>query len=156
MTVTFADVVAVVGLVTQLLVVAGVGIAVKQLIDQNRQQHRDFENMYVQRYWMIVDRLSAEYVLRGRRQELSESDTLACHAYLQLCEDEVDLYEAGRITKDTWAIWKAGIDYALAEEPFREILEKSSAESFTTLRRYIQDGVLVPRYRGTKAALRGL
>jgi len=146
--------------ITQVLSSLAIGVAiwvaVGQLRSQNKQQHREFENLYVQRYWSIVDRFGSDYRLNGRRTDLDETDLMACQAYLQLCEDEVDLYEAGRITSDTWEIWKSGIDSMLEEDHFRQILESTPEESYKTLRRYIREKKLAPRYRGTKAALRGL
>lgn len=131
-------------------------VAVSQLGSQNRQQHREFENMYVQRYWVIIDRFSADYRLRGRRTQLSDNDRLACQSYLQLCEDEVDLFEAGRITAETWKIWKSGIDSMLEEEHFRQILAATSEEIYQTLRRYLDEKKLAPKYTGVRATRRGL
>lgn len=141
---------------TGIAVTVGVWFAVAQLVAQKQQQHREFENMYVQRYWAIMDQLSADYRLRLKRADLSDSDLLACDSYLQLCEDEADLYEAGRITVETWNIWKSGIDWMLEQDVFRHQLENSSQDRYPTLRRYINDGKLAPKYRGAKAALRGL
>lgn len=142
--------------VSAVAVVIGVWFAVIQLAAVRRQEHRQFENLYVQRYWQIIDRLSADFRLRRTRDNLSERDLLALLSYLELCEDEADLYESGRITRETWNVWKAGIDSMLEEDVFRAILEDSEADKFMTIRRYIAEGRLAPKYRGTKAALRGL
>ena len=143
-------------LASTVVVCVGVWFAVIQLINQRRQQHRDFESLYVQRYWAIMDQFSADYRLRHKRDDLSDADLLACHSYLQLCEDEADLYQAGRITTETWVIWKSGIDWMLEQPMFQRLLETTGQDQYSTLRQYIVEGKLAPKYRGTKAAVRGL
>jgi hypothetical protein len=136
-------------------VVAAIWVAANQLRSQNRQQHREFENLYVQRYWSIMDQFSADYRLRAKRTDLTDADLMACHSYLELCEDEADLFEAHRITPETWSIWKQGINYMLNQEHFVKLLADSPSETYKTLRQYIADGNVAPHYKGSKAELRG-
>lgn len=78
-----------------------------QLTFQNRQMHRDFELLYIQRYWDIMDRCSPHFALTGSTR--GDHDLVVIRDYLQLCEDELDLRSIGRITTDTWREWSQWI-----------------------------------------------
>ncbi|SLM95669.1 hypothetical protein FM106_10040 [Brachybacterium faecium] len=73
--------------------------AVTQIVAQTRQMHRDFEALYVEWYWALMDRRSGEFERGGKPRK---EDRLVIHQYLQLCEDEIDLRGEGRVTNDTW------------------------------------------------------
>lgn len=110
----------------------------------------------MQRYWSIIDRFSEGFLIDQPSTSVSAADRATCRAYLALCEDEADLYSHGRITQETWEIWKAGLDHSLQADVYRDLLEQSSSEQYAVLRQYIADGDLVPKYRGAKAKLHGL
>ncbi|CAN5327589.1 hypothetical protein BH11ACT5_BH11ACT5_11850 [soil metagenome] len=91
-----------VSLILQFFVVAGLVFGAIQLIDAKRTVHRQLELTYVQRYWQLLDRLPVDIratTYDGRT--LLPQETAECVAYLELCEDEADLYERGRVTTDT-------------------------------------------------------
>jgi hypothetical protein len=129
----------IVATVLQALGLIGVGVAVSQLGGLNRQQHREFEQLYVQRYWSIRDRFSDEFALGPPPLSLSPSDEAVAMAYLQLCEDEIDMYLARRVTDSTWKVWESGMRPQLMQEPYRTMLEHAPAGSWPSIRR-LQNG----------------
>lgn len=87
------------GLIISALTMLSIVFAVTQIVAQTRQMHRDFEALYVERYWALRDRRSGEFERGGKPRK---EDSLVIHQYLQLCEDEIDLRGEGRVTNDTW------------------------------------------------------
>ena len=108
------------------------------------------------RIWNLMDQLSIE--VQSGRMDASVDDTQkrVLFAYVQLCEDEADLYIQGRVTQGTWQIWKTGIDEMLSVPGVRGMLEQAPPSRFDTLRRYVHDGDLRPMYRGFWCIVRGL
>jgi hypothetical protein len=70
-----------------------------QLLSHSRQMHRELEGLYVQRYWELMDQRSESFIVEG---DPRPRDRRVIHAYLQLCEDEIDLRRLGRLTDNTW------------------------------------------------------
>ncbi|MFJ6114564.1 hypothetical protein ACIQC8_10680 [Agrococcus sediminis] len=107
--------------------VAAVGL-VLQLRQTNLLRKHEFEDIYVQRYWQIMDGLTAEErvdLLHGRLPSgaAPHSETRRrLWAYLELCEDEADQRQAGLITTATWDQWKGGIHHVATRPPFNAIL----------------------------------
>lgn len=83
--------------------------AVLQVISARTQRHREFENMYVQRYWRILDHMTDRMYLNQEISEPTPDEARLAVAYLRLSEDELDLRKQGYITDGTWAIWSEGI-----------------------------------------------
>jgi hypothetical protein len=115
------------------------------------QRRRQFETIYVQRYWTLIDKLSLE-ALRGRAQpQIRVIDQQIVRSYLRLCEDELELRKAGWITSDTWEIWETGIRAQLKRWPFCQVWREVNCETgperpidaieeFTLLRTFLLDG----------------
>jgi hypothetical protein len=104
----------------------GVFIAVLSLGASRRQRLRQFESLYVRRYWTIMDELSLD-VMRGTPQNgaaLSERDEKAIRSYLRLCEDQLELRKEGWISDETWQMWRNGIDAQLQRPAFSTIWEE--------------------------------
>lgn len=140
-----------------IVVIVGGVFAIFQLWLMTRQGHRQFEHLYSQRYWVIMDRLSIEAQLGTsgtRKPRRSEQEAL--FAYVQLCEDEADMYEQGRVTRATWTIWKSGIDAMLSSAQVGHIIDSAPHSRFDTLKRYRAEGDLRPKYSGISAMIRGL
>ena len=91
------------------LTAAAAIFAVFQLVGARTQRHRDFENLYVQRYWQLLDRMPDRLYLNHEIPAPDPDERRIVVAYLRLCEDEVDLRKQGFITDRTWAIWSEGI-----------------------------------------------
>lgn len=118
-----------------LAALAAVIVVGVQIRLQRTQLHRDLENMYVARYWTIMDQLAeSELLPRGKAVRRR---TLAIRAYLRLSEDECDLRAVNRVTDDTWREWLAGMRTQLAEPSFRSELESSPGDQFRNLRQLV-------------------
>lgn len=128
------------GLVAQIITAFGVVLAMLQLIKLNQQQHREFEQLYVQRYWSIQDRFSPSFQLGKTGKRLGIEDRAAAHAYLQLCEDELDMYKALRFTQSTWRIWDEGMQASLRQEPFKSMLQVAPPWQWSSIQCYLREG----------------
>ncbi|MFF2371636.1 hypothetical protein [Agromyces sp. NPDC058110] len=142
--------------ISAVVVILGGGFAAFQLWLMTRQGHRDFESLYVQRYWTLMDRLGSREPFGSHSTTFRKRDRATLIAYVQLCEDEADMYEAGRITRATWSIWKSGIDAMLTLPAIGQILDDSPQGAFETLKRYGRDGELKAKYSPLIATIRGL
>lgn len=93
------------------LIVTAIGVlgAVIGLRQSYRERLRQFEAMYVQRYWTILDKLSVEALKGSHPDEISEGDEKAIRGYLLLCEDELEMRKNGYIADSTYELWADGI-----------------------------------------------
>lgn len=91
------------------------------------QRHRQFEALYINRYWSLLDRLSSEAVITKQRP-ISPDDRLAIRLYFQLCQDEIEMYQRGWITERTFEEWRQGMAAALKAEPFASEWSKYDKE----------------------------
>lgn len=82
----------------------GVIAAVFGLRQSYRERLRQFEAMYVQRYWSILDRLSLDALGSSADACPGHADEKAIRAYLLLCEDELEVRARGYIADDTYKI----------------------------------------------------
>jgi hypothetical protein len=116
--------------VTSLVAVTGAMVQLRQL---RKQRMRDFEDLFVQRYWNIMDRLSLAAIECDVPEDraVAAGDRLAVVAYLRLCEDELDLRGEGWISGDTWQIWHAGMVSQLRRWPFADVWKDVSAREET-------------------------
>ena len=111
--------------------------ALLSLIGDRRQRHREFENLYVQRYWAILDRQSADFRL-GVKDKIGKSDRALALDYLRLCEDELELRKLGLVTKQTWNSWAEGIKNGINNPLCRELMDERPLE-LTFLRKFARD-----------------
>jgi hypothetical protein len=115
------------------LVVTAVGAigAVFGLRQSYRERLRQFEAMYIIRYWAIFDQLSLDVLKGGQSHTVSEPDQRAIRAYIRLCEDELEMRAAGYIGDSTYAMWADGIVQQLRQPSFKavwtEVLEESTS-----------------------------
>ena len=117
MTQTVASVVTAIG-----VLFAGFGVR-STLIQRNRQ----FEALYIQRYWSLIDRLSSEAVVEQLRP-LSAKDHHTLRLYFQLCQDEIEMYKRGWISSRTFDEWFTGMKVALTQEPFASAWSRYKSE----------------------------
>lgn len=117
MTQTVASVVTAIG-----VLFAGFGVR-GALMQRNRQ----FEALYIQRYWSLIDRLSSEAVVEQLRP-LSAKDHHTLRLYFQLCQDEIEMYKRGWISHRTFIEWFTGMQAALAQEPFASAWSRYKCE----------------------------
>lgn len=104
----------------QLATAVGVFLAWLTLRAARRQRLRQFETIYVQRYWTLMDGLSTDAAAGRRSGGLAESDEKIARAYIRLCEDELELRREGWISAVTWRIWRDGIAAQMGRWPFCE------------------------------------
>lgn len=105
----------------------GVIAAVLGLRQSYRERLRQFEAMYVQRYWSILDRLSLEALGSSSTAHACGDDEHAIRAYLLLCEDELEMRERGYIADATYRIWASGMCEQLDQPVFAGVWRRSVA-----------------------------
>ncbi len=110
-------------MVVRLATLFAVLLAVFQLGQLRKQRHRDFEDLFMQRYWGVMERLSPQAIEGTAPADgyLSDTDRAAVLAYLHLVEDELNLRAENWIRRDTWRIWRAGMASQLRRWPFSEV-----------------------------------
>jgi hypothetical protein len=113
------------------LIVTAVGVlaAVFGLRQSNRERLRQFEAMYVQRYWSILDQLSLDALAGSTKNPPSEADSKAVRAYLFLCEDELEMRGRGYIADTTYKIWADSAVTQLQQPIFQATWEQVLKES---------------------------
>lgn len=120
--------------IVQTLTALAIVFAAWQLLFHSRQMHRDFELLYVQRYWELMDRRSPEFALE---QVPAEADRVVIRAYLQLCEDEADLRRLGRVTDSTWRYWAQALVEQASSPAYAHELDRLDGEMYPLVRRLI-------------------
>jgi hypothetical protein len=113
--------------IATIVTAAAVIVAILSFIGDRSQRHREFESLYVQRYWAIHDRQSADVRL-GRNGKLRKADRALALDYLRLCEDELEIRKLGLVTNRTWKVWADAIESGIATPLSRELLEERPAE----------------------------
>lgn len=108
MTQAIASVVTAVG-----VIFAGISLRGSQL-----QRNRQFEALYIQRYWSLIDRLSPKAALQG---VCSVTDRHTATLYLQLCEDQIEMYMRGWVTHRTFHEWSEGMRASLQAQPIKGV-----------------------------------
>lgn len=121
--------------VTALAVVFAVG----QLRVARQQSHREFENLYVQRYWSLLDRFSEAAVLDDDLSAWDRGDKAIALNYMRLCEDQLDMRRLGRITNSSWSFWAPAIRQAMSEPAYHD-LRNAYPNQFHSLRDFLSTG----------------
>jgi hypothetical protein len=106
--------------------VAFAGLAFRASLQQRLRQ---FEGMYIQRYWSLMDRLSLPATRGDIHLQIEDSDEKVIRAYFRLCEDQLELRQNGWISDRSWRIWSAGITAQLHEPLFNHLWRKVDAEA---------------------------
>lgn len=119
------------GVIVQALTAVAIIFAAWQLLFHSRAMHREFELLYVERYWALMDRRSEQFALTGNPDD---SDRLVIRGYLQLCEDECDLRGLGRVTDNTWSFWGISIATQLGEASYGHELELAEQSLYPQVR----------------------
>jgi len=115
----------------------------KQIALHSRQMKLDLENVYVARYWQVMDDLAASKGADTKRRHILR--------YLQLSEDQCDLRARRRITNSTWRYWRSGIVEQLADVEFAGTVLASPAHLLDHVRKLAADPTYEPeRIRAAK------
>src|ERR1700710_2758249 len=77
--------------VASMVTALAVAFAVGQLVVARQQSHREFENMYVQRFWAIIDQFTDKIALQPAPRSFKGHDRVVALSYIRLCEDELDM-----------------------------------------------------------------
>jgi hypothetical protein len=107
---------------------AGVVAAVFSLRQSNRERLRQFEAMYVQRYWSILDQLSLDALSGSAKEAPNDADLKGIRAYLFLCEDEFEMRARGYIADTTYKIWAEAAWAQLQQPAFQAVWEQVMEE----------------------------
>lgn len=116
------------------------------------QRVRLVEDVYVARYWSLLDRLDPR-TLRGLDgNDLGKEEELAIRLYFRLSEDQADLRAQSWVSDDTWRDWSGAISSQMSRSPFSRLWEETREDSaagrdysFTHLRQLSQNADYDPR-----------
>lgn len=112
------------------LFVTAIGVlgVVYGLRQSYRQRLRQFEAMYIQRYWSLLDRFSLDLIMGSSTGQISVDDEKVIRSYFFLCEDELEMRAKKYIADDTYKTWAEGILEQLEQPMFKEVLNRLSEE----------------------------
>lgn len=127
------------GVVAQLATPVALIFAALQLIGARAAKHRDFENLYVQRYWNLMDAFEGNPWTVTSVDDLEKRDQSRISAYLQLCEDELDLRRNGFISTKTWGIWVDGMKSQCDLPAYRDALNRMDSAELPALRDFLDN-----------------
>ncbi|MCR2817307.1 hypothetical protein NQ166_00490 [Microbacterium sp. zg.Y1090] len=113
--------------IAAIVTAAAVVIAILSFVGDRSQRHREFESLYVQRYWTLRDRESADVRL-GAGHRLSKEDRALALDYLRLCEDELEIRKLGLVTNRTWRVWSDAIYSGISTPVSRELIDERPDE----------------------------
>lgn len=120
-------------LITLVVAVVAAAFAWLQLRASLYVRRREFEDIYVQRYWEVSGRIDVELRIASYRQaELppitNSEQRKAIWDYLALCEDELDLREHGNVTDEAWAVWSSAITGSVNRYPYSHFFDEIEAD----------------------------
>lgn len=95
-------------------------IATFALRGMMHQSHMQFEMIYVERFWTLMDQRSKQF-RNGKPPR--KSDNHIIQDYLALSNDQVGLRRYGRITTSTWKLWRQDIKSLASQSPYRERID---------------------------------
>jgi hypothetical protein len=122
--------------IASIVTALAVAFAVGQLVVARQQSHREFENIYVQRFWAIIDQFTDEVALQPAPQSFAGHDRVIALSYIRLCEDELDMRHLGRITNSTWSFWSPAIAATMSQTGYQELLV-TEPELFARVREFL-------------------
>lgn len=121
----------------------GVLLAAWQIRAGQKLAQSTFEDTLDQQYRGLAKEIPVDALIgkEVRPDQLHETRELVFN-YLDLCNEQVFLRKKGRISKDTWNDWCAGIGHHLDKVEFRRVWEEvkeSSPGSFGFLEKLERD-----------------
>jgi hypothetical protein len=115
-----------VALIVTAIGVLGVMFGLRQ---SYRERLRQFEVMYVERYWKILDQLSLDALKGSSPAKITDADEKAIRNYILLCEDELQMRRNGYISDSTYKVWAAGMRDQLSQPMFKEVWAQVMGEA---------------------------
>ncbi|GGV45981.1 hypothetical protein GCM10010245_72090 [Streptomyces spectabilis] len=85
-----------------------------------RARIKEVEDVYLQHYWEILDRLPSAALVGQRNRKTSDGDRRVARLYLRLCEDELQLRASGWVSRWTWPGWRNGMLTQLGKWPIAD------------------------------------
>lgn len=120
-----------------LIALAALIYAAKSLGELKRQRERQFETIFVERYWTLMDRLSLAAIKGQEQSTIDPDDEKVALQYFRLSEDELELHRDGWISEQTWAVWREGIQAQMKRWPFRVVWQDARGTSeFALLKKF--------------------
>jgi hypothetical protein len=112
------------------LIVTAIGVlgVVVGLWQSNRQRLHQFEELYVQRYWTLLDRFSLNILKGSSADQITADEDRAIRSYFFLCEDELEMRAKGSISDSTYATWVSAIRQQLDQPMFGDVSSRISKE----------------------------
>jgi hypothetical protein len=107
----------------------GVFGAMFALRQSYRERLRQFEAMYVERYWKILDQLSLDALRVSDPPQISSDDEKAIRSYILLCEDELQMRQNGYISNSTYRVWAEGMIDQLDQPMFKDVWTQVEQET---------------------------
>lgn len=86
-----------------------------------RERLRQFEALYVERYWKILDQLSLDALKGSRSVHVNGEDEKAIRGYILLCEDELQMRRNGYISDSTYLVWADGMLGQFCQPMFKHV-----------------------------------
>ncbi len=117
-----------------------------QVVSHSRQMHHDFEAMYLQRFWSIMERRSMHVNFEASPRWLAGRDRRVIEDYLALSNDQVALRRLGRITDETWLMWAPDIVGFTSQRAIALTLWKSSPLAYPDLRALLSNATADPAW----------
>ncbi|WP_282702799.1 hypothetical protein [Streptomyces sp. CC219B] len=116
------------------------------------QRVRQVEDVYMARYWSLLDRLDPRTFRGLDGHDLSKEEELAIRLYFRLSEDQADLRAQSWVSDDTWRDWSGAIFSQMNRSPFSRLWEETCEDSeagrdysFEHLRQLSQNANYDPR-----------
>lgn len=109
---------------------AGVGVAAWQLVLAKRQAVTSFEDSFAKEYRDLASKLPTKALLG---QPLNDEEYSVhfdeMYHYFDLCNEQVFLHKAGRISDETWEFWQDGIKTNLKRPAFERAWSEIAAKA---------------------------
>lgn len=115
-----------IALIVTALGVIGVMFGLRQ---SYRERLRQFESLYVERYWKILDQLSLAAIKSSSAASVSPEDEKAIRNYILLCEDELQMRQDGYISDSTYTVWADGMREQVGQPMFKKIWTEVTKEA---------------------------
>src|SRR6267142_6421709 len=106
-----------------------------------RERLRQFEEMYVERYWKIIDQLSLDALKASDQAQVGPEDEKSIRTYILLSEDELQLRASGYISDSTYKVWAEAIRDQLSQPMFKKVwiqVEEEAKEQRTFPYEYLR------------------
>lgn len=123
----------------------GVIAAYRQLTLARNISVAQFEGQLFIEYRRVIEKIPSSFMLGG---DISDNELIDLadkfYMYIDLTNEQIHLRMSGKITKDTWIVWRDGIHSNLSRTAFKKSWDriKISTSNFQELRRLECEGFM--------------